>query len=209
MVVRPNIWGKDSFGGFLENKDSENRKGLITGSEQHKHSISLNDNIYNVINYLNSLEFTVNNDLLNYLENEGSFIIDEYRKRDYNSFFNNLIALDVAKTYRNIFFYLNINMDWRGRIYTQSFYLDYQGSDLSLSLINLSKGAKLTEEGKFFFYIYGANCYNFNGMQKKRFEERYNWVNSNLDKIYSMDKEFIIKAESLLYFLRFVLIWRK
>jgi hypothetical protein len=59
MVVRPNIWGKDSFGGFLENKESENRRGLITGSEQHNHKICLNDKAYNIINYLNSLEFSV------------------------------------------------------------------------------------------------------------------------------------------------------
>ena len=46
------------------------------------------------------------------------------------------ITLSVADTFQNIPIYLNVNSDWRGRIYTQSFFLSYQGGDLSSALLN-------------------------------------------------------------------------
>ena len=73
MVVKPNIWSQDKFGGFLQNTPEffifEAAKCLITGSEQHKHEIELQDNVFEAINYLNGLEFIINYELLFYLEN--------------------------------------------------------------------------------------------------------------------------------------------
>ena len=40
---------------------------------------------------------------------------------------------------------------------TQSFFANYQGGDLSLSLIEFYKGEKLTQIGINSLYIYGAN----------------------------------------------------
>ena len=42
----------------------------------------------------------------------------------------------------------------------QSFFLSYQGDDISTSLIELYDGKTLTEEGLIYFYIHGANCYD-------------------------------------------------
>jgi len=47
-----------------------------------------------------------------------------------------IITLKIAEIYKNIPFYLTVNADWRGRIYTQSFFLSYQGGDLSSALLN-------------------------------------------------------------------------
>jgi DNA-directed RNA polymerase len=80
-----------------------------------------------------------------------------------------LVALEVAKTYRNIPFYLNTFADWRGRIYTFSFFLSYQSSDLSLSLINFYEGEILNERGIHYLSIYGANLYDENGMSKESY----------------------------------------
>lgn len=93
--------------------------------------------------------------------------------------------------------------------YTHSFYLDYQGSDFSLALIDLYKGEKLTEKGLYFYYIYGANCYNERNISKKSFKARYKWVEQNSEKIYNMDKDFILKAESPAVFAAFCLNFRK
>lgn len=180
---------------------------MVTGSQHHSHYFNRNNKIYDSVNYLNSLKFKINSDFLDYLNNEGSFILDSYKNT--SSYINNVIAFNIANIYRDIPFYLNVSLDWRGRIYTHSFYLDYQGTDFSLSLIDLYKGEKLTEEGLFYYYIYGANCYNEKNTAKKSFQDRYNWVVENSEKIYSMDKDFILKAESPAVFAAFALNFRK
>lgn len=210
MVARPNLWSENNYGGLLLNNIDEFKKDLITGSEHHSHNCNYKDGfVYECVNYLNGLKFTINNDLLEYLSNDGIFVLDYYRKNENNHYLNNIISFDVARTYKDMVFYLNVNLDWRGRIYTQSFYLDYQGSEFSLALLNLYKGEKLTNEGLKFFYIYGANCYNENSIQKRPFHERIEWVNNNIENIYSMNKEFILKAESPTIFAAFCLNMKK
>jgi DNA-directed RNA polymerase len=56
---------------------------------------------------------------------------------------------------------------WWTRLYVQSYYLTYQGNDLSSSLIVLSKGKKLDEKGLYYLKIFGANCYNIDRLDKK------------------------------------------
>jgi len=68
---------------------------------------------------------------------------------------------------------------------------------------------ELSEKGKEYLYIYGANCYNENNLSKKSFEDRYKWVKSNLDKIINLEKKFILKAKILLLFTSFCLILRE
>lgn len=205
MVSPPLPWGEGKFGGNLLNITDEYKKELVTGSFHHNHNTSVTNDIYNAVNKLNNLKFKVNIDLLNYLQNEGSFILQDLKIKKFDSYLNNIISLDIAKTYMNNPFYLNVNIDWRGRIYTQSFYLDYQGSEFSLALINLYDGKVLDENGKFFFNVYGANLYNENAINKKSFKERNDWVIKNLDQIYNMDKDFILKAESPTIFAGFCL----
>lgn len=207
MICSPLPWGEDQHGGFLSNETDLN--SLITGSSQHNHLIALNKNCYDAVNYLNKQPFEINSDLLKFIEEEGQYLINHVFESDRKNFVNLLLSLDVARTYVNQTIYLNVNMDWRGRIYVQSFYINYQGNDISISLLNLSKGQKLTEEGMFYLHIYGANSYNENGISKKSFEERHLWVKNNLDKIYSMDKDFILKADSPFVFTSFCLVMKK
>jgi len=206
MVSKPLTWGHGILGGNLLNNNDEYRNKLVTGSAQHSHTTKTTSDIYNAVNKLNNLKFKVNTDLLDYLENDGSFILDYYNDNKMDKYINNIISMKIAEVYKNIPIYLNVNIDWRGRIYTQSFYLDYQGSEFSLALLNLFEGKKLDENGLFFFYVYGANVYNENGdLDKKSLQERYNWVVNNLLNIYSMDKDFILKAESPTIFASFCL----
>nr|P33541.2 RecName: Full=Probable DNA-directed RNA polymerase [Neurospora intermedia]CAA36326.1 RNA polymerase [Neurospora intermedia] len=210
MVCPPLPWGHGIRGGNLINLTDTQDESLVVGSFHHRHKIAITDKLYNVINKLNAFKFKINGDLLSYLQNEGSFILDFYKNTKKDTYINNMITIDIARTYLNTPFYLNVNIDWRGRIYTQSFYLDYQGSELSLALINLFEGKKLDEKGLFFFYVYGANIYNDGGkFSKKSFQDRFNWVVENLDNIIAMDKEFILKAESPTLFAAFCLTMRK
>ena len=89
------------------------------------------------------------------------------------------------------------------------FFISYQGSDLSASLLLLYKGEKLTEKGTDYLYIYGANLFNAKindlPISKKPFRERINWVKDNYEKIINLDIEFIKKAESKFLFAAFCL----
>ncbi len=209
MVCKPLLWGVDKYGGNLLNNSDNYKNKLVVGSYHHSHIISVNNEIYDAINKLNSFKFKINSDILNYIQTDGAFILDHFKNEKYDSYINNIITMDIARVYKDTPFYLNVNIDWRGRIYTQSFYLDYQGSEFSLALINLYEGKKLDEKGIFFFYVYGANLYNQDGINKKSLERRYDWVLDNLNNIYTMDKDFILKAESPTNFAAFCLTMKK
>lgn len=72
-------------------------------------------------------------------------------------------------------------------------------------MLNFWEGAPLTEEGKYFFYIYGANNHNEDNLSKKSFVERIKWVEDNYDRIINLDKELILSAENKFVFTAFCL----
>lgn len=67
------------------------------------------------------------------LSPQGSFLLESVKASDE---LQRALTLEVAKLYSHGKFYLNTHADFRGRIYTQSFYLSYQAGDLSLALLN-------------------------------------------------------------------------
>lgn len=223
MVCKPNVWSDEKFGGFLKNRYQ--KREIITGSTfKHGHKIENREKLYNAINYLNKIRFGVNNEFLNYLNNNGKFLIDYLiseelnlipeTDRNYNKKLNSIklkinMTLNIAKIFSKIPFYLTTNSDWRGRIYTNSFFLTYQGSDISNCLIQFWEGESLSKQGLEYLFIYGANSYNENGINKKSNFERINWVNKNYNKILEMDKDYILKAESPFVFANFCLIMNK
>lgn len=147
MVCQPNKWSDNDFGGFLINREDQNE--IIKGSSyKHLHKIENRTNLYKAVNYLNSIKFEINNDLLKYIENEGKHLIEELEN---NNKLHTLITLKLANIYGKIPFYLNVHADWRGRLYTHSFFLSYQGDDLSSSLIQFDEGESLNECGKIIF----------------------------------------------------------
>jgi len=203
MICKPNEWSDTKFGGYLSNEHICNT--VITGSNYHEHSVENKEMLYKSINYLNSIKFSINNKLLRYLLNEGSYLFDNYTKNT----LQRDITLKVAETFANCNkpFYLSVHADWRGRLYTQSFFIDYQGSDLSLSLIQIWEcdDKPLTEEGKEYLYIYGANNHNQGSISKESYENRVKWVETNYNKIISLDKDLINSAENPFVFAAFCL----
>jgi hypothetical protein len=205
MICEPNKWSEEEFGGYLDNELRED--GLITGSIYHGHEMFNKDKLYNSINLMSSIKFCINKDLLNYLENEGSYLIEE--KGDNTEELQKFTTLQVAKTYENTPFYLPLQADWRGRIYTKPFYITYQGGDLSLALLEFNEGETLTKSGLDSLYIYGANNYNQSNISKDTYPNRIKWVKNNLDNILKMDKDFILKAENKLVFTAFCLVMKQ
>ena len=119
------------------------------------------------------------------------------------------VTLEIAKTLSNIPFYFKTFTDWRGRIYTQSHYLSYQGSDLSLSLIQFNEGQYVSKSGEFFFKVYGANLHDENKISRAAYRDRIKWVDDNQDKILNMDMEFILRADSRFAFIAFCLAYKR
>lgn len=205
MICVPQPWSKDEFGGYFTNKYQ--REDIITGKDDFNHLVKNKESIYDSVNYLNSIEFGVNNLMLDYiLSPEGSYLLENIKADDE---LQRMLTLEVAKMYENSKFYLNTHADFRGRIYTQSFYLSYQGGDLSVSLLNFWNGEPISDEGKIYLYIYGANSHNDNGLSKSSFKNRIEWVNKNYEKIINLDKELILKADSPFIFTAFCLNMRE
>jgi DNA-directed RNA polymerase len=67
-------------------------------------------------------------------------------------------------------------LDYRGRLYCITEYLNYQGIDLAKSLLEFSSGDKVHLSDKSsinYLKIYGSNCYG-HGLNKKSFNTRVN-----------------------------------
>jgi hypothetical protein len=206
MCHKPNEWSDDKRGGFLSNMVGRG-KDLIQGSAlKEKHLIEDKKELFDSINYLDSIKFKINNDFLDYILNDGYYLLS---LEDEKNWTQNLISIKIAQTFINTPFYINTFADWRGRIYTNSFFISYQGSKLAKNLVYFNEGEILNEKGFDYLYIYGANAYNENGIAKKSINERINWVQINYQKILKMEKEFLINAKEKFTFAAFCLVIRK
>jgi hypothetical protein len=122
MLCKPIEWSKNNYGGYILNKNKG--EDIITKDNEYAHKVENKESIYKAVNYLNSIKFGINTKLLNYLLSaEGSYILENIKPEDE---LQRTITLQVAKIYKNTYFYLNTYTDWRGRVYTQSFYISYQ-----------------------------------------------------------------------------------
>jgi DNA-directed RNA polymerase len=205
MLCQPVKWYENVYGGYLTN--SSRRLDIITGLGEISHKVENKNSIYKAVNFLNSIKFSINKNLLNYLlSHEGSYILDIVKADDELQRF---ITLKIAQIFKNTYFYLNTHADWRGRLYTQSFYISYQSGDLSTALLNFSEGESITEEGRLYLYIYGANNHNIDQISKASLLERLKWVQNNYQKIINLDKELISTAENPFIFTAFCLNMRE
>lgn len=144
--------------------------------------------------------------MIKFLNDEGSYLLTEIKAEDE---LQQSITLKLAETFINKILYLNVKADWRGRIYTESFFIDYQGSDLALALLNFAEGQILTDCGKDYLYIYGANNHNQSNISKDTYPNRIKWVKKNYKKIISLDKKLILSAENPFVFTAFCLTMRE
>ena len=74
MISPPVKWSGSQFGGYLENKQIS----IITGSliaQQHKTENLAN--LYKAVNYLQEIKFGINNQLLDFINNEGSYLLEK------------------------------------------------------------------------------------------------------------------------------------
>jgi len=239
MISPPVLWSDNSYGGFLRN----NEKlfiDLITPSTKSKMKSVINNNlIYDSVNYLSSIPYKINTEVLDFINLNSKEIgllqnlhpetikLEEYygilnfKIKNTNKTINRLsikkIVKDVISYNSNYYLekniiglanlyklvdqiYFTITLDWRGRLYSESTYLNFQGNDLSKALILFKNGKVITSEGVRYLKIYGANLY---GMNKLSFMERIKWVDENHDNILNMDLDFINRADKKFLFIAF------
>ena len=81
MVAQPLKWSDKSYGGFLINGEQQN--DITTGSiKKHKHIIEEKEGLYNAINTLNSIKFRINNELLEFINSDGQYLLLEDNTKD-------------------------------------------------------------------------------------------------------------------------------
>jgi len=185
---------------------------VINDSFKNKFRTENLGGIVNTMISLNSTAFRINKEVLSLLrrewENKNSKLFkgfnikneitenmtkeDRLKAISHNSThyqYNN--TLMIATLFVNQKFYLPTFADFRGRIYTYSNYLSYQGTDLARSLLLFDKGDnEITNEGIDYMKIYLSNLGN---QDKESWNDKINWVNNNLATLY---EQFIDYSES-------------
>ena len=165
------------------------------------------ENIEYTIHSLNSVKFKINEEMLNYIieewNKENSVLFKGYNKlleinkkdknktklekQSHNSiYWQYLNTINLANIYKGYDLYFPTFADFRGRIYTLSNYLSYQGNDLNRSLLLFSLTKKeseaqiLNEEGFNYLKIYFTNLA---GHSKLSWREKLNWFENNIINI--------------------------
>ena len=175
---------------------------VIKGKYDQRYYTSGSEQFYKGINYINNIKFKINNAMLNIVINEwndtesilfkGYNIAQEISDNDsqniksekikhnalYSLYYN---IIHIAYLFRNQTFYLPVYADFRGRIYTLSNYLSYQGNDLARSLILFDSEEYLNKKGLECLNIYLSNLAGF---------DKLSW-NNRLNKSNEVTKNFV------------------
>ena len=132
-------------------------------------------------------------------------------------------------------FYQYVSCDYRGRLYYEEPYLNFQGSDWARGIMKFADGKPMTETGLWWLAIHTANSFNqsFNideipewaeedykaylesegldsiSVDKMTLEDRVRWTNENMEIIYEVaDRRFLWdSAEKPVSFLAACLEW--
>jgi hypothetical protein len=231
---------KEILGGYLLNDELLDDDIIIFNHRLKENSIISNNNvIYDTINNMSSVGYKINKDLLNFirlyndkfnltlinskhpieirLENNGGDKLYKRERIELESFkskrFVQESILALADTFENaIEFFIPVRIDYRGRIYCITDYLNYQSTELAKALLLFSKGEKFSKTNKKaiqYMKIFGANCFG-NKLDKQSANDRIKWIDDNLDNILNFENGILIeKAESKLLFIAFCFEYRK
>jgi len=88
--------------------------------------------------------------------------------------------LELADEYKDFdAWYLGYNLDFRGRIYSVSGFLNGMGPDEAKAVMQFAKGKRLGESGARYLAIHLANLGDIGGVSKKPLQARVDWCYSN------------------------------
>jgi hypothetical protein len=183
---------------------------LIKGKNDQMFKTIGSNKFYKSIDFLNNIKFRINNVMLDFILKEwmddnssdslfkGFNIYKEILPEDskenknekirHNSiYFLYYNIISIAMLFRNQTFYLPVFADFRGRIYTLSSYLTYQGTDLARSLILFDNDEIINENGKECLNVYLTNLA---GYDKLSWNSRLGKVDEIMNKFDEAIKEF-------------------
>ena len=199
MITAPNDYSEDTKGGYLLN-DVDVDQELIIGKIGYKVNSTIdckNTKIYSVVNSMARCPYKINTDVLNFLQTNGkmfNILIDDnkitkdcienssdYKKKELRKLKSQkhlkLTILELAFIYKDMnSIYFPLRLDNRGRVYCESHYLNYQGSDLAKSLLSFAiPGFILRDDNNAIecLKLYGANCFG-NNLDKKSYNATVN-----------------------------------
>lgn len=240
MLCPPVKWDENQEGGYLLNNQYK-FDSLIHQSVNNVTPtiIEENNEIYNQINYMSSIPFKINKKILKLILDEGIekglilgslhkdtdkikelSLLEKQKVLAHNSrYYQERNILGIAQLFSNVEkFYFPLFYDWRGRIYTDTSYLNYQSIPLAKALLEFADGKSLlqsyenmpnntdVQQAIFWLKVYGANCYG-NGdnknLDKLSYIDRVIWIENNHNNIISLDPNFWTKANEPLLFLAF------
>jgi DNA-directed RNA polymerase len=229
------IDGYKKLGGYyLNDVESTDEIVLETWELKTKNMFSVNNDIFNMINFVNSVSFKINEEVLDFIlvnNNKYNFFIDpnhihpltslqkltKKQALELESFYSKKFIeqniLGLASIFRVVpAFYLPVQLDYRGRLYCMVAYLNYQGTEMAKSLLLFSKGEKVDLANTTainYLKIFGANCYGHK-LNKKSFVDRIAWVNENSEDIINFTNGVLLnKAENKLLFFSFCFEFKK
>ena len=228
MIVPPKLYGNNILGGYLLNDYYYTEPLIIKNFFLSKESTINEINIlYTFVNNMGRVPFKINVNLLDFLLSDGykfGLLKEIIKKPDnlkknsleYNKYISDTAeyitqayTLNIAKLFKNLnSIYFPVRLDYRGRLYCNATYLNYQGSELAKSLLLFSEGTIISISdisALDYLKAYGANCYG-NEISKKRFITKVRWVDFNEDHILNFTNGLLLnKAKSKYLFLAFCL----
>lgn len=85
--------------------------------------------------------------------------------------------LHMARRFLGESIYYVQQLDFRGRCYSNAYYMHPQGEERCKALLQFAEGKPIvTDEAIAFYYMHGANCW---GLDKQSYEARLAWVEEN------------------------------
>ena len=214
LVVKPNLWDLNSSkkGGYLTDNLLSLTDLIHPSVDNVEKSSITNDLMYSQINYQNSVPFIINQKFYDFIINNGfrlKLLMEDITSIETVSdelkslYLQQSYILTLSKLYLNFPFYFPMFFDWRGRLYSETSYLTYQGSELSKAMLLFKNGGLISQPEHFEVLLaYGASLY---GLGKSSFIERVNWSTTNFDKIVEMDENFLLSADQPFLFIAWCL----
>jgi DNA-directed RNA polymerase len=183
MIVQPRVVGPDGI--YFPYINSETNVLNLSENKIIKGK-------YNSINYQNSIKFKINIPMLMFVlekwnkdksmlfkgynkykeildDDSGIIKKDKEKHNALHHLYLNIIY--IAILFRAHIFNLPVFADFRGRLYTLSNYLSYQGNDLARSLLLFDSNEELNEKGSECLNVYFSNLSRYN---KKSRNDRLN-----------------------------------
>jgi len=108
-------------------------------------------------------------------------------------------------------FFFPHTIDFRGRLYANTAFLNPQGEDSARGLLEFAESKKLGDSGLAWLAIHGANCF---GEDKISLEDRYEWTTHHEKSIRQCGSDPLawpwwMEADKPWQFLRFCIEWTK